>query len=498
MSEAICPKCKGKFKEFRHRSSGVIFDLCQRCYALWFDKNEFWTLLKNKDAKKQFKRKGLINKKKTEYNCPKCRIPHTFLDQGALPMTTVEVEHCALCESFLFDEKEYRQSKIEISKNSKNLSSIADQNNLKKTAKDDFSIRLFKKRLNNLNSEVYELTGSIARPNASQSVDSFFSRMGKAFQLILKEPEIVLFSFLQALTIFLAYLLWVQMLDWIPEEVWKSAENSDDGSIADVVLIAWSFVCVGLAALPIGFFTACMGAVHVLNSQGRESTVLRCFKFVFPKIWPIWIFSWVDGWITVNRIADRLPGGYKKTLAQKAFAEAMYYAWKIGTAGVIPGLMTSKNTWQACKNSFGFLKHKTKDIFLLRGGYSAVSWIIGILAYIGAVFTMMALDINKEEIHSNIYKIYFYMAFPLFIAVGFLHIFIRPFYILSLFDLYSNYLIETKQKIIAPQRRALAQTAIWAFTLLIIAVIFVFLFREELGIMEMLATPYGETYQMKR
>ena len=492
MPKTICPKCKGQFKEFKHKDSGVIFDLCQLCYAMWFDKDEFWTLLQNKKAKNQFKKKGLINKKRTKFNCPKCRVPHIFLDQGTLPMTTVEVEHCVLCESFLFDGKEYRQSKIEIDENTKNLKSVIDQNNLKEIKEDDFSTRLFKKRLKNLNSEVYELTSSITRPNASQSVESFFSRIGKAFQLILKEPEIILFSLLQALAICMAYLLWVQMLDWIPEEVWKSTENSDDGSVVDIVLIAWSFVCVGLAALPIGFFTACMGAVHILNSHGRESTILRCFKFVFPKIWPIWIFSWVDGWITIKRIVDRLPGDNKKTPTQKAIAEAMYYAWKVGTIGVIPGLVTSKNTWQACKNSFGFLKRKTIDILLIRGGYSAVSWIVGILAYIGAVFTMMALDINREEIYSKIYVIYFYMAFPIFIAVGFLHIFIRPFYILSLFDLYSDYMIETKQKIVAPQRRVLAQTAIWAFTFLIILVIFVFLFREELGIMKMLATPYGE------
>ena len=47
----------------------------------------------------------------------------------------------------------------------------------------------------------------------------------------------------------------------------------------------------------------------------------------------------------------------------------------------------------------------------------------------------------------------------------------------------------------APKRSAFAQTALWMFAFLIILIIVVFLFREELGIMEMLATPYGEEFK---
>ena len=489
-----CPKCQGTFKEFRHKRSGILIDICQNCQAMWFDKNEFWTLLRNKEAKKQFKKEGLKDRKSTKYKCAKCR--SSFLEQGILPMTKTEVEYCAQCKSFLFDAKEYKQSKIEVAESSTTLESITDQNNLREVKKDDFSVNLFRKRLNQLNNDVYELTKSVDKPDKFRSMSSLFSRMGRSFRLIFKEPEIILFSLLQALAIYVAYLIWIQMLDWIPEEVWKSTEDSDEGSIVDLVLIAWSFVCVGFAALPIGLFTACMGAVHILHTQGKESTILRCFKFVFPKTWPIWIFSWIDGWITVNQILERLPKKNDQTTpTQRALSEAMYYAWKVGTVGVIPSLITTKNTWQACKNSFGFLKHKIIDILLLRGGYSAASWIIGILAYIGAAFTIFSLGITEEKVSSEIYTIYLYIAIPVFIAIGFLNLFIRPFYILSLFDLYTDYIIETNQKIMAPKRSAFAQTALWMFAFLIILIIVVFLFREELGIMEMLATPYGEEFK---
>ena len=340
MEELICPKCKGKFKEFKFKDSNVIVDICQLCYATWFDKEEFWITLKNKEAKSKFEKQGLLNRKKTNYKCPKCRSDSIFLDQGTLPMTNIEVEHCNSCKSFLFDEREYQSSKTQMDKN--NLNSAINKDNLKSVRKEDFSAKLFKKRLKNLNSEVYEFTSSIERPSFFQSAGSFFSRTARAYALILKEPEIILFSLLQGLAIFIGYIVWSQMLHWIPPEVWESVHEEDGASLADLALLAWGFVCVGILTLPIGFLTACMGSTHILNSQGKESTVPRCFKFVFPKIWSIWIFSWVDGWITVNMIVKRLPSRDAPSATERVFLEAMYYAWKVGTAGVIPSLLIFK------------------------------------------------------------------------------------------------------------------------------------------------------------
>ena len=57
------------------------------------------------------------------------------------------------------------------------------------------------------------------------------------------------------------------------------------------ILVLWGLACVGLAALPVGFFTACIGTVHLLVNQKKESTLLRCMRFVFPKSWPIYLLS---------------------------------------------------------------------------------------------------------------------------------------------------------------------------------------------------------------
>ncbi|MFT7533518.1 MAG: hypothetical protein ACI9FD_004555 [Gammaproteobacteria bacterium] len=116
-----------------------------------------------------------------------------------------------------------------------------------------------------------------------------------------------MFALLQWITIALAYLLWVQMLDWILEAVWRSAENPDSTSIADYILLAWALVCIGIAAFPIGILTGCMSATHFLHLQGQESTIAKCLNLVLPQTWPLWIFHWIDGFITVRQIMARLP-----------------------------------------------------------------------------------------------------------------------------------------------------------------------------------------------
>jgi len=135
-----------------------------------------------------------------------------------------------------------------------------------------------------------------------------FGRLARySSTLILKEKEIIFFSMLQWVVIALTYLLWVQMLDWIPDHVWKAASREKGGSAADYILLIWSFFCVGLAAYPIGILTGCIGAAHFLNRQEGTSSIAACFALVMPQGGPLWVFHWIDGWYTCRRILARLP-----------------------------------------------------------------------------------------------------------------------------------------------------------------------------------------------
>ena len=579
--QAQCPKCKAAFTEFKLKDSNVLFDLCLLCHATWFDKDEFWSALKNKEAKKQFKKQGLLNKKRTFYPCPKCSTPNTFLQEGTLPMTQITVEHCDFCESFLFDNKEFHEAKAQIDSqshvitkatlnqnnltkplephsipfkkstpttfnqnnssksleqnsnpfkkptpttfnqnnssksleqnsnpfkkptpttfNQNNSSKSLEQNsnpfkkptpttfnqsNLTQVQKNDFSFKIFNKRLKKLNQQVYNFTNHQEKPSKVQSLGNSLFRIKKSFHFIFKEPEIILFSFLQLLAIFVAYLVFIKTLDWIPKESWEQARsNSEQSAQLEWFLFVGSFVAVGFASIFIGFFTACMGASHILTRLGQKSTVLTCIQFVFPKIWSLWIFSWIDAWITTNQVLSRLNRN-RDSIALRTFEEAMYYAWKIGTAGIIPGLLTTNNTWTACKNSIGFLKHKTREVLELRMGYSLVNWIVGLCCVLGFYpitrFFILNFDFIKEKtVDSQTSDAFFIMGIPFLLAVVCVQMFVRPFYIISLFDLYSEYLIETKQKIIIPKKTNWAYIAIIAFILLLLFIFFSFLFYEN-------------------
>ena len=354
-------------------------------------------------------------------------------------------------------------------------------------------------RLNDLDfvrEELKELDGIDRKPTGG--IRSFGSRIGYAVSLGLKEKEIFLFALLQWASIGIAYLLWVQMLDWIPEEVWRSTDESDEGSIADLVLFAWSFVCVGVAAFPLGILTGCMGATHFLHKQGRESSVATCLMLVLPSSWALWMFHWADGWITVNRILDRLPDKNERTTpAQRALNEALYNAWKLGVSGVLPSIVSGNTLIQSGKNSVVFVKDNFIEVARLRAGYSALCWVVGIGAYVGVILLFMNVDIVPEgsEIYGHIYTAYLWGAVPLLIAVAIVALFLRPIYVLALCDLYSDHLDAKGIEVTLPESPPKSISALVVFLCLCLIVAVVFMYRNELGVVDMLSTPYGAEYQ---
>lgn len=348
-------------------------------------------------------------------------------------------------------------------------------------------------KINFVRDEIKDLADIDKKPK--NAVAGFTARIGKALALGLKEKEIFFFGLMQWVAIGIGYLLWVQMLDWIPEDVWRSAAESDDGSIADWVLFAWSFVCVGVAAFPIGILTGCMGATHFLTKQGEPSTVATCFKLVLPQSWSLWSFHWIDGWITVNRILDRLPRkNDNRSAAQKAAEEALYYAWKLGVSGVLPSIVTGHGLVRSGKNSVQFVKQNFKQIAQLRAGYSALCWVVGILAYIGTILLFMVVDVVPagKEIYAHVYTFYMWAAVPILVASAVVMLLLRPIYVLAICDLYSDHLESKGIEVILPENPSKSVSALVTFSCLCVIVLVVYWFRQELGIVDMLSTPYGQ------
>ena len=459
-----CPKCAAALYEFCYPGTLTLVDACKRCGGVWLDSREWKEISDELDPANRM-------------TCPKCSA------------TQKKAGSCASC-GFVLDRqlamKEAGYKPAESSSSGDDKTSF-DESNYRRAAASFNAIN----QLKFVTDELENLPGIDRKP--AGGVGSFLGRVGYALSLGLREKEIIVFGLLQMAAVMLAYVLWVQMLDWIPESVWRSAENSDSGSVADYLLFGWGIVCLGLAAFPIGILTGCMGATHFLHRQGEESTVARCLQLVLPQSWPLWMFHWVDGYITARQIIERLPKkDDKKSAAAKARSEAFYYAWKMGVAGILPSILTGNSLVRSGKNSVFFVKDNLAEVAKLRAGYSALCWIVGVGTYIGTILLFMTVDIvpQSEEVYAYIYEIYMWSALPILVAVSIVMLLLRPIYVIAICDLYSDHLEAQGKKAAIPEGVSRGTSALVAFAMLCIIVMAVFLFRDEMGISAMLATPY--------
>lgn len=318
----------------------------------------------------------------------------------------------------------------------------------------------------------------------SENVGAFGRSSAYAIRLILTEKEILLFSILQWVAIGVAYLIWVQIIGWIPMEVWES--DSDLAGIAiNVVFLGWSFVCVALAAYPIAVLTAAMGAAHFLREQGHPSTIASCLKLALPNSKKLWMFHIADGWLTVMRILDRLPKRNMGSAATRAAKEAAYYAWKVGTIAMPAALLTGKGLRAAGKDSLSLVKAQLGDVVKLRGGYSVACWIVGVFAYFGAIFFLGSVGAFDDPVHPML-AVYMWAAVPILIAVGIINLFIRPIYVIVSCKYYSDLLIDQGKLVKFENLPGRGVSAFVAFAVLAIIVGFVFVFRQQLGLMDVL------------
>ena len=144
-----------------------------------------------------------------------------------------------------------------------------------------------------------------------------------------------------------------------------------------------------------------------------------------------------------------------------------------------------------------FVKDNFVEVAKLRAGYSTLCWIIGIAAYVGAIILFMTVDIVPEgdEVYGHIYTFYFWAAVPILIAVAIIMLFLRPIYVLALCDLYSDHLDRQGTDIALPESPPKSISAIVAFGCICVIIAVVYIYRDEIGIVDMLSTPYGQEYQ---
>jgi hypothetical protein len=321
-------------------------------------------------------------------------------------------------------------------------------------------------------------------PLRRENLAEFGRRSARAISLIVREKEILVFSMLQWVAIAVAYYVWVQILAWIPAETWNSASKLEETWL-NVAVTAWSLLCVAAAAYPIAVLTGAMGAAHFLREQGLPSTVPACLRLALPNSTRLWVFHAIDAWLTVQMILERMPkkGHFKAAaIAQRAAAEALYYAWKVGTIGVPPALLAGRSLADAGKESVALVRKRTWEVARLRGGYSAICWIIGLATYFGSLAFLVAYP-SPVAGQQGVSTFYLWAGIPILIAVGMIKLLVRPVYVIASCQLYSEFL---EQKGGAPVRlegsRGWGAHAFAAFVALCVLVLLVALYRDEIGL----------------
>ena len=336
--------------------------------------------------------------------------------------------------------------------------------------------------------QLIDFTEKEKRPDLDRG--QFTGRIKAALALGLKEKEIFFFGLLQLLAIMVGYAIWLQVLNWIPQEVWDSAQSCTDRggedctSLINLSLYLWGLAVTVLISFPVGILSCAIGTTHFLYTQKEKSTVLKCLNAAFSNAWPIWKFHFIDSFITINRILERLPKeNDTRTPVQIALQEAMYYAWKVGTAGMIPNLILGNKLISSGESSVKFVKAKFKEVAGLRAAYSSLCWIVAILAYIGAIFLVMIFENELTTKTGNIVigTFYVYMMIPICVSTAAVVIVLRPIYILSICDIYSDYLKENNEDTELPNNPSNGKSALITFIILGLIVIFLSSFGIDFG-----------------
>lgn len=341
------------------------------------------------------------------------------------------------------------------------------------------------------------------RPSAfaPQNFRSFFGAVPAVAKLIAEAPEILFFAVVQWLVISLACLVWPKMLQWIllggVQKAMAQASRASGMSVSwldNTLLLGWSFFIVCAASYAIGMCNAATVAVTDLRRCGERVTLGRCLAIAGRHTIRIWLFTVADSWITVDAIVDRLLRRDDNRTAK----ELRYYAWKVATMAVVPALVNGRNLVAAGEDSISLLTAQPLRTLGLRLGYSAVCWVVGALTFgaaiafahfgalssLGTISAALAKSGTVLEVPHVIDNIYFLAAASLLAAVGVVSILVRPFFLLSVANLYAEH-VDVKPEIegdIADWDKAAPQ---WRAAWLLLAVtvlMIVAYFADDLGI----------------
>jgi hypothetical protein len=121
---------------------------------------------------------------------------------------------------------------------------------------------------------------------------------------------------------------------------------------------------------------------------------------------------------------------------------------------VLPALVLGQRLPQAGVESIVLLRHKLRDVMLLRTGYSVLCWVVGLTTYFGSYAFMDRIPrewVEKDWSGVYIPSFYLWVGLPILLGTGVVLVFLRPIYLIAMSTLYVDMLKETGRKIEIPQ-----------------------------------------------
>jgi len=294
-----------------------------------------------------------------------------------------------------------------------------------------------------------------------EAIETFRARIGRASRMVISEPEIIGFAALQWLLIAAGYVAWFQILHFVPNEVPTTAGNPSVGvgisSVIVMLLVAslWSLAVLAVVALPVGLLSAAMGAAHILRRTGQPSTTWRCLNIASQQVRALWTYHAIDGYVTVNAVLARLPKRHgNRSPIERVAQETLYFAWKLGCAGVLPAMICGHGLIDSGRRSLSFVKAKLGELAALRAGYGGLCWLIGAAAYVLSFVIMFEFPhwIPKSMmVGGSINTVVLFTGIPMMSALAIILVVLQPIYIVTVCDLYADYAEESGAVIELPE-----------------------------------------------
>jgi hypothetical protein len=274
----------------------------------------------------------------------------------------------------------------------------------------------------------------------SKNLSIFLEELRYTVKLIFKEKEIIFFAILQWLIIGLAYLMFLELMDLLPDRLWRDNTKFRYGranpGLRDYATYAFSSLVVVVASYPMSILNAAMVNAHYLHTFNQQSNIAKCIIYAVRNINNLWIFNIIDAWNTVKGFVDRLTHDKKE---RNLVNDLFFYSWKIGTIGILPALASGQSYVEAAKNSIQLLRNNASRTIGIRMGYSRLCRIIGFTTYILSLIYYFYITIVDPSIDKNKnYHSFLILAVPLFITVGVIFVFVRPFYLIMISKLYTD------------------------------------------------------------